>query len=127
MLDSAAMTEYLRFLRDPGLAFAHGMDTDQMYENLAGGMVMHPPTLDAPRERTHAPVRMRDAALHRAPDLQRPGLLHDAPPAEDERRHPGRGEKEEQREKGDSDRGRVHEADATPAAAACFDLRQAAQ
>lgn len=51
-LDSAGMALYLRYLRDPGLPFASGIDTDPLYENLSGGLVMYPPTLGAPPERT---------------------------------------------------------------------------
>jgi hypothetical protein len=51
-LDTAEMREYLKLLRDPGLAFDYGMDTDPAYENLAGGLALYPPTLDAPTRRT---------------------------------------------------------------------------
>lgn len=65
-LDSAEMALYLRYLRDPGLAFASRLDTDPLYENLSGGLVMYPPTLDAPLERTSCtPAACRLVAAER--------------------------------------------------------------
>lgn len=67
-LDSAEMALYLRYLRDPGLAFASGMDTDPLYENLSGGLAMYPPTLGAPTERTSCtPAACRLVAAEKRP------------------------------------------------------------
>ncbi len=78
-LDSAEMVEYLKLLRDPSLAFEYGMGLDPAYENLAGGLVMRPPVLDAPPERTSCtPAACRLVAAEgsaREPRLRKVALV----------------------------------------------------
>lgn len=78
-VDGAEMVEYLKLLRDPSIAFDHGIDPDPAYENLAGGLVMYPPTLGAPPGRTSCtPAACRLVAAEgnaREPRLRKVALV----------------------------------------------------